>query len=632
MCKTFQLNTFTGRGSIPLYWCCLAAFSVICVSGCGDFFSEKAIELESRNIIREQSRIIPPQELKNPVPEIYKQPPLIVEGSIGDQKDARLYYFSKYHNVDKLAALINTQFVKTFRNNKGKEYPVPDYAVSPNLPTNQLIVRCPTVTDAEQVLAFLEYTDVPPIQVKIDCLISEVYADHTMDWETTLMIENLLGEKISLGGKGGAPVFPGAALRDIARASFGLKAGFIQNEGITGHEFKALVDLLESRGYLKILMNPQLEVVNGQTASIMTSEKVPLDTISNVHPVSGQITTRTEYENVVDRLEITPHVFADGYIGIKTKMLIGSKDTPHGVKQTPIVTKREIQIEENRIRQGESLVIGGIRKTEKRAVVRGVPFLKDLPLIGILFSSKDFEERTKEVLFIITPSISSGGIPNEEIVAKLREKHKMVAAPPSLTESITDPFGTGAYMEKVEDEAVTAEIERIKAEMQRSHAERQTEWLTEELRKATAQAAAQKIAAEKAYAEMQKAKTAAAESEKAKVEAEAKAKADAEAKTKTEAEKAAAEKAKTAAESAAKVATEKATAAEAATKAAVEKAAKAEIEKDAAQKALAEAKAEKPTAPTPEPPPAPKPAPVPTPEPTEPPKEPAPEKPADKNN
>ncbi|MHC5163322.1 MAG: hypothetical protein ACYSO4_09465, partial [Planctomycetota bacterium] len=49
--------------------------------------------------------------------------------------------------------------------------------------------------------------------------------------------------------------------------------------------------------------------------------------------------------------------------------------------QTSIITERSIDIGENRLAPGKSLIIGGMRKSEKRSVVRGVPFFKDLPII-----------------------------------------------------------------------------------------------------------------------------------------------------------------------------------------------------------------------------------------------------------
>ncbi|MCK4999428.1 MAG: hypothetical protein KAS23_07830, partial [Anaerohalosphaera sp.] len=169
-------------------------------------------------------------------------------------------------------------------------------------------------------------------------------------------------------------------------------------------------------------------------------------------------------------------------------------------------------------RQGESLIIGGIRKVEKRSVVRGVPFLKDIPLLGILFSSKDFEERGKEILFILTPTISSGGVPNDEMVDLLRDRHDMAVSELSLVESITDPFGTGKYTDMIEEEATAAEIGRVKAEIEKTHIERKAQWLTDELRKAKEQVTAQQEMAEKTQNKINDLK---AEVDRTRVEAQA---------------------------------------------------------------------------------------------------------------
>jgi type IV pilus assembly protein PilQ len=146
-----------------------------------------------------------------------------------------------------------------------------------------------------------------------------------------------------------------------------------------------VVDLLESKGYLKILMNPTLEVTNGQTAKVSSQEHLPIQETFIRSTDSDFFETRTEYYDVIDSLQITPHVFADGYISLETEIVMGARSIPEGVKQVPVVTERRIQNKENRIREGESLLIGGIRKTEERSVIRGVPFLKDIPLINTLF-------------------------------------------------------------------------------------------------------------------------------------------------------------------------------------------------------------------------------------------------------
>ena len=430
---------------------------VMWVGGCEDILSGKNAGLQSQSILSDLKKIEPLSEPNIAVPPVYKEPPKIIEQIVGGTQEFKLFYFCKYHTSDELKQIVHDQFAtRVFKDPKKDQVTsVPDYTVSSSPATNQLIVRCPARQDVEAVLELLQQVDVSPIQVKIDCLVSEVYADKTLDHSTTLKIQELFGEDIWVEPSGlkfsdvtatatglqeaaVLPAFPGAVLRDVARARMGLSVGYWK----TG-KYMALVDLLESQGYLKILMNPTLEVVNGKKAMVLKSEKVPLQKITKIVPGTGVTTViqeETEYVDVIDSLEITPHVFADSYIGLETTIILGSKLTPEGVKQLPIVTKKEIENKENRIRQGESLVIGGIRKTEVRDVVRGVPFLKDIPVLGIMFSGRDFEERAVETLFVLTPTISAGGRPYEDVVEEIKIKHE----PPdvgTLQEAVTDPFG-----------------------------------------------------------------------------------------------------------------------------------------------------------------------------------------------
>jgi len=414
-----------------------ALFLGIFIGGRDNIFAQTDTEHEAEQTLRDL-KIDLTVEPNEPWPEIYKVPPKIVKQIVGGAEEWKLFYFCRNHTSDDLKKIIHEQFATKLFDEKGKSTQVSDYTVSSNPATNQLIVRCPLKEDVEAVLQTLEYVDVAPIQVKIECLVSEVYADMTFDRETTLAIDNLFGEKVVMNPAGTAfgadvrqlvqddeylPAFPGASLREVARSRMGLNIGYL-NTAELGHSFALLIDLLESRGYLKILMNPTLEVVNGGTATVLSQQKVPLDRITMRSTRSDYLETRTEYEEVVDSLKITAHVFADGYIGLETDVLLGSKNTPEGVKQVPIITKKEIQNKQNRIRQGESLVIGGIRKNEKFAVVRGIPILKDLPLIGFLFSSEDTEHRAVETIFILTPTISTDGGPTEEVMKNIKIIHE----------------------------------------------------------------------------------------------------------------------------------------------------------------------------------------------------------------
>jgi hypothetical protein len=336
--------------------------------------------------------------------------------------------------------------------------------------------------------------------------------------------------------------------------------------------------MLESRGYLKILLNPTLETVNGKTASIEIKDFAPV-----IKTVTGKEDTDTynltEFKWIGDKLTVTPHVFSDGYIGLTTAITVGSKSKPEGVVQTPILTERSINVAENRIRPGSSLVIGGMRKSENRSVVRGVPFFKDIPIFGVLFSSKDFEEKATEITFILTPTISAGGKPHAEMAEYIREKYAAPKHETGFTELLADPFGTGIYTDLVIEEAGKADAERKKAQMEKTIAMHQAEAEKLKTQQANADAAGADIMTTQARKRI-KASTAAAQTAKDQAELE-KAKT---AKTQADIEKVKAELA------AAKTAAEKAKADIAAAKKAK---ADADAEKAEAQKQKQQAEAEK---------------------------------------
>ena len=506
-----------------IFWWCLALAAAICISGCGDFFASKPTEIEARAILKELSQVRESPHINNPLPAIYRAPATRVKVKDG----VKLFYFTRHHTVDKLTGLVKEQL--------GKK-------ISQSGPTNQLIIHCTDHTDADKVLEFLDMTDVPPIQVNIDCLILERFGDETMDRETSIMIENFLGQEITLGANRGtfdsggvltalSPAFPGASLRESLRSTFGLDFGYWIDKGVPGHQVRAVVDLLISRGYLKILLNPTLETINGKQATVSIRDYAPIEKIVAKEGFDEPF-SMTDYKWVEDTLTVTPSVFADSSIGLKTSIKIGSKSKPEGVVQTSIITERSINVDENRISPGESLIIGGMRKSEKRSVVRGVPFLKDIPILGLLFSSKDFEEKATEIIFILTPSISSGSVEHAKIVEDIRKKHSSGTYETGLAGIFTDPFGTGVYTAIIERKAVEAETERIRAEIEAAQMSEEVAKIKGELSKTRQQLDVEKVRFEKAHAEREKAiteaATAAAEAQKARQIADtAKAEADA---------------------------------------------------------------------------------------------------------
>jgi Flp pilus assembly secretin CpaC len=219
--------------------------------------------------------------------------------------------------------------------------------------------------------------------VKIDLSVVEVWSDSKMDRETIVEIKNLLAGKITV------PDSPAVAdlLRKAAKAMTAVNDESAGDKRVTQKQFATLFDLLESRGFVKILMNPTLEVTDGQTAKISSKQKIP-----------------NMQDSLEDSIQITPYVSKETN---KRLLLIQASIHQRFMsqrnKQIPIVTRQAI-VDLVRLNPGESCIIGGTEQAEAGLIV------------GPVKDTKDLEVPNTEVLVILTPTIvGTVSVPQNEI-------------------------------------------------------------------------------------------------------------------------------------------------------------------------------------------------------------------------
>ncbi|AQQ09263.1 General secretion pathway protein D [Sedimentisphaera cyanobacteriorum] len=455
-------------------------FSALLLIGCGEVLDEKKTEIEAKRLLEAASEIRKDLEVDRPVPERITSDTEIQKTSQG----VKLFYYTKNHSPQYVENMLKKEFkVGTARLDSA----------------NQLIISCGNEKLANEILDFLKLIDIPPIQVRINCVIAENYADLTMDKETRVEVEEVFSSDVAMTPKGDGPSFPGASIRETERSDMGMELGYSYSEN--GEKVETLVDMLVSRGYFKVLLNPTVETLVGEPAQVTSSERVPITKIvtkNNIQPYQ-----ETEYIWIEDKLKVTPYVYQNGTIGLKTEISIGSKSTPEGVVQRPVITEKKATFSENRIRIGESLIIGGFRKMENSAVTRGYPFLKDLPFIGMFFSGDDYEQRAKEITIILTPSISGNGRPYEETMDwaenKLESRVKDKDLSEIIGETFTSPLGTESqYTEKLEKDAAEQAISRIKTEIDINETERELKRLKDQVQQLETKLNDQKLKSQEA--------------------------------------------------------------------------------------------------------------------------------------
>lgn len=164
-------------------------------------------------------------------------------------------------------------------------------------------------------------------------------------------------------------------------------------ENLLGAQLKAL----EKQGEINILSTPSITTLDHQTALIESGEEVPFQTVEDNE-------TNIEFKKAVLKLEVTPHVIDGDKIKMKVLTFKDELNFSNSVDGNPSVLTKNASTTVL-LRDGESTVIGGLRKHSSTNASQGVPFLMNLPLIGHLFRQQSRENTKEEILIFITPHI-----------------------------------------------------------------------------------------------------------------------------------------------------------------------------------------------------------------------------------
>lgn len=166
----------------------------------------------------------------------------------------------------------------------------------------------------------------------------------------------------------------------------------------------ATVQALEETRMLRTLAEPTLTAVSGETANFLAGGEFPIPVAAD----DGVITIAFKQFGV--NLAFTPVVLSAGRISLKVRTEVsdlsaaGAVSLPIGNTAVSIpgisVRRAETSVE---LPSGGSFVIAGLVQADTRRAASGLPLLQKLPILGALFSSKDFQENQTELVMIVTP-------------------------------------------------------------------------------------------------------------------------------------------------------------------------------------------------------------------------------------
>lgn len=175
---------------------------------------------------------------------------------------------------------------------------------------------------------------------------------------------------------------------------------------------QAAVNLLFTDNRSHIIQDPQIRCSNGQEASLKIGERIPIATGSYAAPglaggaAIGYAQTQFQYIDVGVSMDIKPTIHFDNDVTLKSKITVSATNgfqTIEGV-QEPVITQRVVD-HTVRLKNGEASLLGGILQRQTTLAVSGTPGLAQLPLLKYLFSTRDHEVNTDEIVFLMIPHV-----------------------------------------------------------------------------------------------------------------------------------------------------------------------------------------------------------------------------------
>jgi len=161
---------------------------------------------------------------------------------------------------------------------------------------------------------------------------------------------------------------------------------------------EARIEAAESYGEGKVISSPRIVTLDNRKATIEQGVSIPFQTFEN-----GD--AKLEFIDAVLRLDVTPHITADKsiimQIAIQRNAPDTSVETPTG---SPAIAKNEAETE-TLVKDGQTLVIGGIYVVDKSETESRVPYFHKIPLLGAAFKNHEVRDIRKELLVFVTPRI-----------------------------------------------------------------------------------------------------------------------------------------------------------------------------------------------------------------------------------
>jgi general secretion pathway protein D len=273
--------------------------------------------------------------------------------------------------------------------------------IIPNKQNNAILIYA-TADEEGTIESMLHKIDIVPLQVRIDATIAEVDLTDELQYGLQFFFKNkaltgFLGPVTST-----TPAV--AAFSSFANANEGL---VLRNGG----EVQFLLQALQSVTNLRVLSSPQLLVLDNQQASLQVGDDVPYTTgtinTGATTGTSGIVQSNAiNYQQTGVVLQILPHVNSGGLVTLDVGQDVSqvNQNAASSVSGAPVFSERKVTTRVV-VQDGQTIGIAGLIQDSSSEGNDGIPFLKDIPVLGTAFSNQNNNRMRTELLILITPHV-----------------------------------------------------------------------------------------------------------------------------------------------------------------------------------------------------------------------------------
>lgn len=265
--------------------------------------------------------------------------------------------------------------------------------------SNKMLV-VDTLANLDKIEELIKQVDVKPRQVNIEAKILDVSLSDTetlgIEW-TWVKPRNVSTDDTVTSGFS-------------IDSTTGIGKGFFKYGTLNQAEIAAVLEALMKREHANVLSKPTITTLNNEEAKINITSKIPYQTGTTTTETTGGVTTTTiswEEKEVGVTLSVTPYICETGDIIMKiepTASLLQGYTSQDPATRYPLIMTRSATTQVM-IKDGETLVIGGLITQELRDTKTGVPILSDIPILGLPFQKRSKELKNTELIIFITPHI-----------------------------------------------------------------------------------------------------------------------------------------------------------------------------------------------------------------------------------